>query len=518
MGVVQIIRTKFGNLRLQTQLLYFSFITIMIIIIIAYSIFMLQIFLVNTIYKNSTMIAAQKQIWNQMVILQKRQVIMVETFQDSIKNQMVNVNQLLYLNLSNYTVKYENMSLNNEPDRLIVSYNITNISQRLSYKEYPGQNLIHQWIPLTFNYDQVIDVNQMFWFEQKQKLFTFYNSSQTDLNKFYNFSDQLWYYNWMNYYQKLTDKSEAYQLVTFQPVSFTQPLLYSFSVGLFDKIGGQIGVITSQFKIQDFYLLSLQFKLRTLGGQYFVTKDGMYISRQQGAFVQVQIYNQSQTGYNKEDWDAIKQNNLKNSNCHQSGAQDMLCRFNTLYQMDTIISCNPVLNKQFYIVSIALSEQYIQYVDDFFQVLLNLIWIYIKNGLIVCSCVTPIILIIIIIFIKKITQPLNLMRINMILTIVKSSNLKQNLNLKQSDLNQLQKQRQIKLLLESYGNLIKTHELSNLNKNFECKYFQNLKYNSNRYENYSQLKNIKQGIRKIPQFISEDISIFTKALKCIKSI
>ena len=41
---------------------------------------------------------------------------------------MGNVNQLIYLNLSNYKIKNGNMGYNNEPDRLIASYNITNIS------------------------------------------------------------------------------------------------------------------------------------------------------------------------------------------------------------------------------------------------------------------------------------------------------------------------------------------------------------------------------------------------------
>ena len=68
--------------------------------------------------------------------------------------------------------------------------------------------------------------------------------------------------------------------------------------------------------------------MTTIGEQYFLTKDGNYISEQNGEYVLANIYNETLTGYDAEDWEAIKKNDLQNSNCQHSGVKSMLCRFN----------------------------------------------------------------------------------------------------------------------------------------------------------------------------------------------
>ena len=45
------------------------------------------------------------------------------------------------------------------------------------------------------------------------------------------------------------------------------------------------------------------------------------------------------------DWEAIKSHNFSNSNFKRSGGKNMVCRYNSDFKMDTIVSCNEILDK-----------------------------------------------------------------------------------------------------------------------------------------------------------------------------
>ena len=44
------------------------------------------------------------------------------------------------------------------------------------------------------------------------------------------------------------------------------------------------------------------------------------------------------------DWEAIRSQNFSNSNCRRQGGKNMVCRFNSELNMDTIVSCNYFLD------------------------------------------------------------------------------------------------------------------------------------------------------------------------------
>ncbi|KAM3135987.1 hypothetical protein pb186bvf_011977 [Paramecium bursaria] len=476
------------GMKLRNQLIIFVGLTFVSVMLIIYMITQLQVYIMFQIYNNASKAAAQQQIWNEMVAIQARQMYLIDTFGKTAKTQMQIINKLLILTLPDYQCNqclYDDYSFSQ-----FKTVNISNLKQNMSIIN-KNNLLIKEWLPLIYNYQQMVAVKEIFWVQQDQS-FTFYHYNNKSIMNYLNINQQYWYLNWIN----LANQSQNKKLVlSLQPVNQKYQQYYSLSAGLFkdDKV---IGVISSQFLMKEFLDVFRKFNLNTIGYQYILTSEAKFVhTNDDGSYEFQDFYNESATGYNMSDWEAIRSHNFSNSNCKRSGGKNMVCRYNSDFKMDTIVSCNEILDKQFYLVSIATQVMYEKYVDDFFKVFSQQISSLFKQVVIFGSLIIVLIIIIIILFIRRLTKPLDYIRFEILVFLIKES--KQNLKIldtrtqEQELILDLLKNKQFSNLINSYNNLLAININQNIRKSCECKFLQSLPYNSRKYQNYTGLKQIK---------------------------
>ncbi|KAM3135989.1 hypothetical protein pb186bvf_011979 [Paramecium bursaria] len=445
------------HLKLRTQLILFSTLTISAIMLLVIVISNLQIELMFQIQGAASKYAAQQQVWNEMVSIQKQQVQLIENFAEIVKKQMKIVNKLLNSKLPDI---FYDQQFYLEQQYLFKTINLSNPYQ-IEMKN--NLNLVEEWLPLIYNYDLIIPVNEIYWITS-DNIFTFYNYNNSMINYYTKIEEQYWYLNWLWIANLTLDKQSV---LSFQYVNPFLPQYCSLSAGLFDNSQNFSGIISSQYLLQDYLQIFNKLQINNLGIQYILTTDGKFIYTFEDGSVSLQdFYNQSLTGFDKDDWNAIKSNNFSNSNCQGFSGTQMLCRYNSLYKMNTIISCHIVLKQQLYFISIAEQVKYLNYIDDFFRQFSQEIQQYQESFIIFYSLATLLTIFITGVLITILLKPLDFISYDIIVQSFKKDKFKDIVYFKQKNMLKQFQFGSLSYLIKAYRHLTDVNQIAKKSKIF----------------------------------------------------